>query len=171
MANPVATGAAPSLSGRSARLREPSGLLLRLRTWFLRPRLDADIMDRRRRAGDAALLLRETQLVEPRRRKRLAKRLEEVVAVPVRRPGTSSRAPVDRRAVAVASPVLTDLILLLRSPQPVEARGMALGWRLLTDPASPLYEPEERESSRGRRLWGQSLAVLQALRPTSAVAA
>jgi hypothetical protein len=171
MGTPVATEAAPSLSGRSVRSRKPSGLLLRVRTWLRRPRLDAAIARGLRRPGDSSLALRESQLIEARQRRRLAIRLEEVVATPTRPPAPSSMAPIDRRAVEIASPVLTDLILLLRSRQAVEARGVALGWRLLTDPGSPLYEPEESGSSGGRRLWQQSLAVLQALRPASAVPA
>ena len=169
MANPVAVGAEPSLSAKDVRPRTRSGALLRLRTWFGRPRLDAAIARGLSRPGDSSFALREAQLVEARQRRRLATRLEEVVAIPERRPAPSSTAPIDRRAVAIAGPVLTDLILLLRSRQTVEARGVALGWRLLTDPESPLYEPEERGSSGGKRLWLQSLAVLQALRPASAV--
>jgi hypothetical protein len=88
-----------------------------------------------------------------------------VVAVHTRHPGTSSRAPVDRRAVAIATPVLADLVSLLRSPEAIEARGMAMGWRMLTDPGSSLYEPDERESTGNKRLWRESAAVLQALRP------
>ena len=77
-----------------------------------------------------------------------------------------SGAPVDRWAVAIASPVLSDLIVLLRSPDAVEARGMALAWRMLTDPASSLYEPAEHGSSKGERLWRESSAESsQALRP------
>jgi hypothetical protein len=165
MANPVATGTAPGLSGSGVRLPEPSGPLLHLRTWLRRPRLDADILAGHRRPGDPALALREAQLVESRRRNRLARRLEEIVEAPARSRGVGSKAPVDRRAVATAGPVLTDLILLLRSSQPVEARGMLAGWRLLTDPGSPLYEPEESGSPEGARLWRESLAVLEELRP------
>ena len=84
---------------------------------------------------------------------------------PARPRNLSSTAPLDCRAVAIASPVLTDLILLLRSPQAVEARGVALGWRLLTDPGSPLYERDEPGPSVGACLWRESLAVLEALKP------
>ena len=169
MANPVAIGAEPGLSAKEVRPRTRSGALLRLRTWLGRPRLDAAIARGLSRPGDSTLALREAQLVETRQRRRLATRLEEVVAIPERPPAPSSTAPIDRRAVAVAGPVLTDLILLLRSRQAVEARGVALGWRLLTDPGSPLYQPEERGSSDGKRLWRESLSILQALRPASAV--
>jgi len=171
MASPVATGTAPSLSGTKVRSREPSEHLLRVRTWLRRPRLDAAIARGLGRPGDARLALREAQLVEPRQRGRLARRLEEIVESPTRLAARGSRAPIDRRAVEIARPVIADLVLLLRSRQPVEARGVALAWSLLTDPLSPLYEPDERGSFGGRRLWRQSLEVLQALRPASAVQA
>ncbi len=171
MAAPVAVGAERSLPAGDLPPRSRSVAVLRLRTWFRRPRLDAAIARGLRRPGDRSLALRESQLVELRQRRRLARRLEEAVATSARTPAPSSTAPIDRRAVEIAGPVLTDLIVLLRSGQAVEARGVALGWRLLTDPASPLYEPEERGSSGGRRLKQQSLAVLRALRPASAVPA
>jgi len=164
MANPVATGAASSLPRSGARSRDLPGLPLRLHTWLRRRRLDADIRAGRA-PGGPALALRESQLVEERRRRRLATRLEEIVDTPARPGRRGSSVPVDRRAVAIASAVLTDVILLLRSTEPVEARGMALGWRLLTDPGSPLYEAEDAGAAPGARLWRQSLAVLQALRP------
>jgi hypothetical protein len=165
MASPVAIDTAPGVSAGGVRSRTPSGLLLRLRTWFRRPRLDAAIARGQHRPGDSALALREAQLVEARQRRRLATRLEEVVEESARPPLPNSAAPVDRWAVAIASPVLSDLIVLLRSPDAVEARGMALAWRMLTDPASSLYEPAERGSSRGVRLRRESSSVLQALRP------
>jgi hypothetical protein len=171
MANPVAIGAEHGLSAGDVPPRTRSGALLRLRTWFGRPRLDAAIARGLHQPRDSRLALRESQLVEARQRRRLATRIEEVLATPTLPRAPSSTAPIDRRAVEIASPVLTDLILLLRSRQAVEARGVALGWRLLTDPGSPLYEPEERGSSGGRRLWRQALAVVQALRPARAVPA
>ena len=164
MAN-SATGAAPALSGTSARRREASGVLLRLRTWFRHSQLDADIARGRRRPGDPALALRESQLIEPRRRRQLATRLEEVVEAPKRSRRSGATAPVDRRAVQAARPVLADLVDLLRSSERVEPRGMALGWRLLTDPGSPLFEAEESGPSEGARLWRESLDVLRELRP------
>jgi hypothetical protein len=71
--------------------------------------------------------------------------------------------PVDYRAVRGAKPVLTELILTLRSSDPVEARGVALGWRLFTDACSPIYEPAG--SGELDRLWYESLRLLFALRP------
>jgi hypothetical protein len=165
MASPVAIDTAPSVSAGSAQSRTPSGLLLRLRTRVRRPHLDAAIARGQHWPGDPALALREAQLVDARQRRRLATRLEEVVAEVARPRVPDSAAPVDRPAVAIASPVLSAVIALLRSPETVEARGMALGWRMLTDPGSSLYEPAERGSSGGARLWRESSAVLRALRP------
>jgi hypothetical protein len=164
MASPVAIDTTRGVSASTVRLRTPSGLLLRLRTWLGRPRLDAAIARGLNGSGDPAIALRTTQLLDARHRRRLADRLEQVVDGPVRAHGSSSAAPVDRPAVEKASPVLTDLILLLRSPDAVDARGVALVWQLLTDPGSPLFELEERGASEGERLWRESLAVLEALR-------
>jgi hypothetical protein len=70
--------------------------------------------------------------------------------------------------VEAARPILTELILSLRSSEAVEARGVALGWRLLTDPTSPVYAPPRAESVASDRLWHASLSVLLALQPLAA---
>ena len=74
---------------------------------------------------------------------------------------------IDVRAVAVARPVLTELVLSLRSSEAVAARGVLLGWRLLTDPTSPVYAPPG-EFANPDRLRHESFAVLLALRPPAA---
>jgi hypothetical protein len=73
--------------------------------------------------------------------------------------------PVDHRAVEVAKPVLTELILSLRSSDPVEARGVALGWSLFTDACSPIYAAPGGRSGDLDRLWYESLSLLFALKP------
>ncbi|HEY7151010.1 MAG TPA: hypothetical protein VH391_04965 [Solirubrobacterales bacterium] len=69
--------------------------------------------------------------------------------------------PVDRAAVRAAAPVLRQLVSSLRSAEVVEPRGVLLGWRLLTDPCSPLYDSPAHavEPDRLRR---RALAVLLA---------
>jgi hypothetical protein len=67
--------------------------------------------------------------------------------------------------VEVARPVLTELILSLRSSEVVEPRGVVLAWRLLTDAGSPIYEAPGGRSGDPDRLWHESLVVLFALRP------
>ena len=64
----------------------------------------------------------------------------------------------------MAKPVLGERILTLRSSDPVEARGVALGWRLFTDACSPIYEAPG--SGDLDRLWYESLAL--AVRPSAA---
>src|SRR5690348_7612850 len=98
MAN-SATGAAPALSRTKPRRREASSAFLRLRTWFRHSQLDTDIARGRRRPGDPALALRESQLIEPRRRRQLAARLEEVAEATKLSRRSGATAPVDRRAV------------------------------------------------------------------------
>ena len=71
---------------------------------------------------------------------------------------------IDSRAVETARPVLTELVLCLRSSEAVAARGVVLGWRLLTDPSSPVYA-SPGGFAKPDRLWHESFAVLLALRP------
>jgi hypothetical protein len=147
------------------RLRAPRGVLLRVGTLLRRPFLDGAIARGIERPGDRALALREAQLVGARERKCLASRLEEILATGPARPALSSAVPVDHEAVAVARPVLTELILSLRSSEAVEARGVVLGWRLLTDAASPIYGPPGGRPADPDGLWHESLSLLFALRP------
>lgn len=151
--------------GGEARGRALRELLLRARTRTQRRRLDARIARGAERNCDRALALRESQLVGPRERRRLATRLEEVLTERVRQTVWSSAVPIDYKAVEVARPVLTEIVLSLRSVDIVEPRGVVLGWRLLTDAASPLFAPPGGVSGDPDRLWHESLALLFALRP------
>jgi hypothetical protein len=138
-----------------------------MRARFLRSSLDRDIARGTEHPADPAMALRESQLVSSRERTRLASRLEQVLmdASPLGSLGGAIR--VDVSAVEVARPVLTELILSLRSSEGVAARGVVLGWRLLTDPTSPVYVPPGQLADPDR-LWHESLAVLFALRPLAA---
>src|SRR6266516_999787 len=172
MANSAALEAATPVRSKAALgRRTPRALLLRLRTRLRRPWLDGEIARAVERPGDRALALREAQLVGPRERSRLASRFEEILAARPRLRGPSSAVPVDHVAVEVAKPVLTELILSLRSSETVEARGVVLAWRLLTDAGSPIYGPPGGRPGDPDRLWHESLLVLFALRPLVAAAA
>jgi hypothetical protein len=149
--------------------RTLGGLLLRLGAWLRRSRLDDAIARGRDGPADPAMILRRAQLAGPEGRRRLSRRLEEVLAAPLARPAASSAVPVDRDAVEIAKPVMRELILRLRSPNPVEARGVALGWRLLTDPVSPIYLQDGGSTPDAGRLRYQSLATLRALQPPAGV--
>lgn len=99
---------------------------------------------------------------------RLALSLERVLRAPSRPVALSSAAPLDGEAVELARPVLTELVLSLRSSENVDARGVALGWRLLTDPASPVYAQPRTQPAAGDRLWYAAASVLFALQPLAA---
>jgi len=162
--------AAPRLRTSSDFLpRTPSALLLRLRARLRRPWLDREIVRGADRPGDRALALREGQLTRRRERRRLASRLEQVLADRPSQPRLSSAVPIDHRAVRVAKPILTELILSLRSIDPVEPRGVVLAWRLLTDASSPIYAPPGGRPGNPDGLWYESLGVLFALRPLPTV--
>lgn len=166
MANSLVIGSSGRVPARTAGpAPTPPGLLLRLRTWLRRPWLDGAIARGVSRAGDRAFALRQAQLIERRERTGLAVRLEDVLTAPSRSSAGSSAAPLDREAVDAARPILTELVLSLRSSEAVDAQGVALGWRLLTDPTSPIYGPPRDESAPGDWLWRESLSVLLALRP------
>jgi len=153
-------------AGTLPRLRTPRGVLLGVRTLLRRPFLDGEIACGIERPGDRAFARRKAQLVGARERKRLASRFEEILAAGPARPALSSAVAVDHEAVAVARPVLTELILSLRSSEAVEARGVVLAWRLLTDAASPVYGPLGGRPADRDRLWDESLSLLVALRPS-----
>jgi hypothetical protein len=160
-ASGAATRVGASMDFRPHPLRR---LLLCACTRLRRPWLDGTIARGVERPGDRALALREAQLVRPRERRRLALRFERILAQRARPVGPSSAVPVDHRAVEIAKPVLIELILALRSSGRVEARGVALGWRLLTDPCSPIYRQQGRSFDLDH-LCHESLSVLFALQP------
>ena len=99
-----------------------------------------------------------------RERKRLASALERVLDAHLHPAALSSAAPIDRRAVAVASPLLSELIGCLRSADEVEPRGVALGWCLLTTADGPFYAPVGG-SREPEHLWYAALSLLFALSP------
>jgi len=160
---------APKGAGLS--IRGPRGFLVRARTRLRRPWLDREIARGTERTANPALALREAQLVSSRERTRLARRLEQVLvdASPLGTPRGVVR--VDAGAVEVARPVLTELILSLRSSEAIAARGVLLAWRLLTDATSPVYVPPPAQFADPDRLWHESLVVLFALRPLTAAEA
>jgi hypothetical protein len=141
-----------------------------MRARLLRSSLDRDIARGAEHSADPAVALREAQLVSSRERTRLARRLEQVLMDASSLGTLGGVIRVDVSAVEVARPVLTELILSLRSSEAIAARGVVLAWRLLTDPTSPVYLPPGHLND-SYRLWNESLAVLLALRPFAAAEA
>jgi hypothetical protein len=142
--------------------------LLRVRARLRRAWLDRAIARGVERPYDAVLALRRAQLTAPRERARLALRFERVLAERPRPMALSSAVPIDHAAVAVAQPLIAEIIRSLRSSDGIEPRGVVLGWRLLTDATSPLYATPRGRPGDPDGLWYESLALLFALRPLGA---
>jgi hypothetical protein len=81
---------------------------------------------------------------ERRRRERLARWLEELVATAERRPGRraaalTARVPVDAGEVLRARHELLDLAALLHSGAPVDRAGLRVVKQLVSDGTGPVY--------------------------------
>jgi len=66
--------------------------------------------------------------------------------------------PPDRREVLAARAVIDAIGRRLGGPEPVTARGMAMLGELFTEPASPLYRPDE-SGALGSRLRAAAAAL------------
>ncbi len=140
----MSAGAAslPVPSTRSGRPVNRARLLDRLRG-----RLSAPALDRRLAAGenasaDDAIGRRAAQLISRRGRDRIASGVERLRPKALRTGALSAAIPIDPRAFTIAEPALAQLAAALRSRGAVEPRGVALALLLLTDPGSPLYQPQ-----------------------------
>jgi hypothetical protein len=105
-----------------------------------------------------ALALRATQLASRRLRRRLAGGLEHALSAEHAPGALTAAIPVDPEAVEIARPVLEELVEVLRAPERVGVRGVALTQLLLTEPGSPLYA-----SAYPEELYEQAREALSAL--------
>jgi hypothetical protein len=111
----------------------------------LMARLLAVSLDRRLAAGRPAesstlLAARAQTLVAPDERRALASNWEHLLEVTRTQPGRRlRRVPVCRDRIAVAEPMIRQMILALVAPHPVPASGVAAVSRLLGDGTGPLY--------------------------------
>jgi hypothetical protein len=143
-------------------------LVLRLRTWLWRGRLDRDIALGKEGPYDRLRAFRGQRLCDGGEQKRLASALERVLDAYRHPAPLSSAAPIDRRAVRAAEPLLEELIRCLRSADEIEPRGIALGWDLLTKADGPFYAPVGGSRDPGH-LWYAALSLLFALGPVHGV--
>lgn len=155
-------------SSRNDRVPAPTqlcrpGLRHRLAGRWLGPLLDARIAGGESTDADRALTERARRLIDPSHRDRLARDLAAAAAAPASRTTWNARIPVDRRAVAEAQFEITRLLAALRTSGPVEARGVALTARLLTEGRGPLY------AGPGRRLIAATEEATAALWPRPVV--
>jgi hypothetical protein len=126
----------------SERSRRPSPWL-RLRTWWMRGRLDEHLARGADPQTSRDLEHRAAQLCTSHARERLARALENVsreAYTPVR---LTVQVPTRRAAVRACATELEALVRRLRDGMPVNARGAALTQLLLTDGTGPLYQGDE----------------------------
>lgn len=146
-------------------LRERATRGRRIRLALL-SRLRAVELDREIAAGTGLqtsplLASRARSIVGKRSRRRLAGGLARVLkSVERSGPGLTAAVPPDCREVLAARVVISTLARRLRSPEPVNPRGVAVLQTLLTDGSSPLYTPCESGA-----LGSQLRAAAAALEP------
>ena len=138
--------AAPGVVPDAASHGRASSLQVRVRTAVHRVKLTQALAEGADPRSSDELALRARQLTRPRQRKTIASGLRAVTADAYNPPRTRARvALVDRHAVLDAEPLIAEMIKRLVGPEPVEAEGMAMIERLLTnaDGHSPLYNASE----------------------------
>ena len=125
--------------------RRANSLRLRLCTSVHRARLTRALAEGADPGASDELALRARQLTSERSRRTLAGSLRRSIAEahrPARTRGVLSI--IDRRAVLGAEPAIAEMIERLLGPRPVQAAGMAMVERILTNAdRSPLYNPSE----------------------------
>ncbi|GAY16990.1 hypothetical protein [Mycobacterium sp. shizuoka-1] len=120
----------------------PAGgtLTARLRARMFAARLDRDIEAGIIPLPGSALAVHLTRLTSVAEREALARTLRQALADLHDTPrGYSARIPVHPERLAGCRGVIDDITLLLHSPRPVRARGMARLRMLLSDGTGPLY--------------------------------
>ncbi len=125
--------------------RPGNSLRLRLRARLHRANLTRALAEGADPAASDELALRGRQLTSKRNRRMLARSLRRSIADAHRPATTHGAVPIiDRRGVLDAEPAIAELVERLLAPRPVQAAGMAMVERILTnaDP-SPLYSPSE----------------------------
>jgi hypothetical protein len=130
-------------------IRDPGDrrLVTRRCRWWDRAvaRLQAPTLDRRLAYGfepeaNGFMATRAQTLVSPGRRQEVAANWEHLLEV-ARRPALrhNGRVPLCRDRIAEAESEVRSMLVVLVTPWPVSARGVAMASRLLSDGAGPLY--------------------------------
>jgi hypothetical protein len=132
-------------------LDRPS-LRLRLRVSTQSTALDNELARGASPMRSRELALRARQLVEPKRRERLASTLESLCEHAQRASSTTIIVPLPRREITEAGAWLLALAQRLRDPRPIYAGGAAIISVLLRDGSGPAYTagagPELRRGLR-----------------------
>ena len=142
------------------------GLVVRMRTRWLRNRLDDELARGADPAASAELRLRASQLRSPAERSRLANATVEAVG-DARGPNLGAFTLKARRQHAAIRESADDLMALvarLRDDQPASVRGAAMTSRLVGNRASPLHRDGEQGLQQAIRA---ALVALDAIRPAT----
>jgi hypothetical protein len=159
------------LTALATNLDRPS-LRLRLRVSTRSTALDNELARGGSPLHSRELALRARQLVEPKRRERLASALESLCEHAQRPSSPTSVVPLPRREITEAGASLLALAQRLRDPAPIYAGGAAMISVLLRDGTGPAYTagagPELRRGLRAAAaaLDGAWLQRLSEDRPT-----
>jgi hypothetical protein len=123
--------------------RRANSLRLRLRTSVHRAKLTRALAEGADPGASDELALRARQLTSERNRRTLARSLRRSIADAHRPTRTRGAVPIiDRRGVLDAEPAIAEMVERLLGPRPVQAAGMAMIERILTNAdRSPLYNP------------------------------
>jgi hypothetical protein len=162
---------ARDLTALATNLDRPS-LRLRLRVSTRSTALDNELARGGSPLHSRELALRARQLVEPKRRERLASALESLCEDAQRPSSPTSIVPLPRREITEAGASLLTLAQRLRDPAPIYAGGAAMISVLLRDGTGPAYRagagPELRRGLRAAAaaLDGAWLQRLSEDRPT-----
>jgi hypothetical protein len=142
---------ARDLTALATNLDRPS-LRLRLRVSTQSTALDNELARGGSPLHSRELALRARQLVEPKRRERLASALESLCEDAQRPSSPTSIVPLPRREITEAGASLLTLAQRLRDPAPIYAGGAAMISVLLRDGTGPAYTagagPELRRGLR-----------------------
>jgi hypothetical protein len=112
----------------------------RLLAGALTPSLDRQLAAGRPPRSSQALAIRAREITTPAARWELAQRWANVLDQARRRPVPRFvRAPLQRGAVIAAAGDLREMIRVLTSGRPIDARGAAMASSLLRDGTGPLY--------------------------------
>ena len=115
-------------------------LVTRLQARFLAGRLDRHLEAGILAEPGSALALHMVRVTSVEERQALARSLRHAVSDPHDTSRVvSMRVPVHPQRIAACHDVIDDITLLLHSPRPVRARGMARLRMLLSDGRGPLY--------------------------------
>ena len=127
-----------------------NSLRLRLRTAVHRTKLTRALAEGVDPSAGDQLALRARQLTSERSRKMLARSLRRTIAEAHLPASTRARVSIiDRRGVLNAEAAIVEMIERLLSPLPVQAEGMAVLERILTNAdGSPLYNRSEPRALR-----------------------